>query len=102
MALSTPCRILDGVTASVRTVERLLQARALMASGEARRIREAAGLSLASVAPVVGADPSAIGRWERGQRIPGGRAALKYAQLIIQIRARLEAANEEALWPPAA
>ena len=79
------------VTTYSRSVEQLIQARALITSGEARRIREAARLSLVTVARAVEADPSAIGRWERGERLPRGSAALKYAQLITRLRAQLDA-----------
>jgi DNA-binding transcriptional regulator YiaG len=85
------------VTPTARTVKRLAEARALVASGEARRIREAARLSLVNVAGAVGADPSAIGRWERGERTPRGPAALKYAQLLTRLQTELEATC-----PPAA
>lgn len=92
MALSMTGCIVGRVTTSVRTVERLVKARALVTSGEARRIREAAGLSLVNVASAVGADPSAIGRWERGERIPRGPAALKYAQLLARLKSQQDPA----------
>jgi DNA-binding transcriptional regulator YiaG len=79
------------VTTSPRTVEQLAEARALIASGEARRIRRAARLSLADVAAAIPADLSAVGRWERGQRVPRGTAALRYADLIARLRAQLRA-----------
>ncbi len=85
------------VTTYSRSVEQLIQARVFIASGEARRIREAAGLSLVSVGGAVGADPSAIGRWERGERIPRSTAALKYAQLITRLRAQLVASPRTAV-----
>jgi DNA-binding transcriptional regulator YiaG len=91
--MSGPCHMLDPVTASSRSVIQLMQARALIASGESLRIRKAAGLSLVSVASSVGVDPSAIGRWERGQRVPRGTGALKYAQLISRLRVQLEASH---------
>jgi len=69
---------------------RLLQARALLASGEARRIRQAVGLSLSDIAADIGVTDSAIYRWERGERIPRGRAAADYAALLMQLREMLE------------
>ncbi len=79
------------MTTSARTVRRLAEARALVTSDEARRIREAAHLSLVNVGTAVGADPSTVGRWERGERIPRGPAALKYAQLLTSLKRQHEA-----------
>jgi len=87
------------VTTSSRSVELLAEARALIGSGEARRVRQAARLSLAEVAEAIGADLSAVGRWERGKRVPRGSAALKYAQLIARLRAQLEASDRPAARP---
>lgn len=60
----------------------LTEARRLLQTGEARRIREAAGLSLQEVGEVVGTSSAALSRWETGQRRPTGRAALRYARLL--------------------
>jgi len=68
------------------SVERLVDARTLLASGEARRIREAAGLSLENVAMEIGVSASAVYRWERGDRVPRGRAAGEYAELLLRLR----------------
>lgn len=81
------------VTTSSRNVQGLAAARALVLSGEARRVRVAASLSLVAVSRTIGADPSAVGRWERGERTPRGPAALRYAQLINRLRTQLEAAT---------
>jgi DNA-binding transcriptional regulator YiaG len=85
------------VTITSRSVQHLAEARALLASGEARRIREAARLSLTDVAGAVGADYSSVGRWERGERVPRGPAAIKYARLLTRLRTQVEASC-----PPAA
>lgn len=87
------------MTRTSRSVTSLAEARALIASGEARRIRRAARLSLAEVAADIPADLSAVGRWERGQRVPRGAAALRYAQLITQLRAQLEASHRSDVQP---
>jgi DNA-binding transcriptional regulator YiaG len=68
----------------------MAEARALVASGEARRLREAENLSLVNVAGPVGVDPSTIGRWERGERLPRGRAAVKYVELLNRLRPQVE------------
>lgn len=76
------------VTTSTRSVERLADARRVIRD-EARRVREAAGLSLTDVAPAIPADYSTVARWERGERVPRGRAALRYAQLIERLRRQI-------------
>lgn len=85
MNLTAPCRILTGVTTTLREVERLAKVRAACASGEARRIRQAARLSLADVAGAIGVDLTAISRWERGERSPRGAAALRYGELLDRL-----------------
>jgi transcriptional regulator with XRE-family HTH domain len=61
---------------------RLTRVRALAASGTARAIRIAAGLSLPLVAEAVGCGVSTIWRWEHGQRVPRGEPALRYGALL--------------------
>jgi transcriptional regulator with XRE-family HTH domain len=51
-------------------------------SGQARRIRIAAGLSLADLAAALGVSRAALSRWETGHRIPRGEAAQRYAGLL--------------------
>lgn len=51
-------------------------------NGEARRIRERHLLSVNEVAHAVGAAPSTLSRWERGQRAPKGEAARRYARFL--------------------
>ncbi|WP_448617247.1 helix-turn-helix domain-containing protein [Geodermatophilus sp. URMC 65] len=72
------------------TVERLVGARALPASGEARRIRLAAGISLQQIAAEIGVSVSAIYRWERGDRMPRSHAAAEYGALLLRLRDILE------------
>jgi len=57
-------------------------------SGEARRIRIAAGLSQAEVAAAVRTSVSGVSLWERGLRIPRGDGALKYGRLIAALAER--------------
>ena len=54
------------------------------ASGEAQEIR--GQISRAEISAVVGVTPDAIGRWERGERVPTGAPALKYARVIAKLR----------------
>lgn len=67
------------------TAEKLQALRARTASGEARKIREAARLSLNDIARSVGTHYSTIGRWESGERLPRGEAALRYAALLERL-----------------
>ncbi len=48
----------------------------------ARKIRLTAGLSLTEFSEAIGAAPSAICRWELGQRKPRPRVALRYAAVL--------------------
>ncbi len=70
-------------------LERIRWVRSLVEEdGAARAVREAAGLSLEEVAAAVGVTGSAIGRWERGERIPRGPKALVYARLMERLNRR--------------
>lgn len=66
---------------------RLASVRAAVSSGEARRLREAARLSIGEVASACGVDQSTIWRWERGTRSPrASDKLLKYGELIESLR----------------
>lgn len=67
-------------------VSRLALVRHAVASGEARRIREAARLSLGEMADAADVAASTIWRWEQGQRIPRGHQALRYATVLDELR----------------
>jgi DNA-binding XRE family transcriptional regulator len=71
--------------ATTTVAERLSHLRVLTQSGEARTIREDARLALSDIAQSIGADPSSVGRWERGERLPRGEVALKYARLLERL-----------------
>ena len=60
----------------------LTAARDLCASGRARRIRLAAGLSQAEIAAAVGVSSFAVSRWERGERRPYGPSGAAYGRLL--------------------
>jgi DNA-binding transcriptional regulator YiaG len=66
-------------------VERLSRVRAQATSGEAKRIRVAAHLSELDFARVLKVHHTTIGRWERGERLPTGDAALRYAALLDRL-----------------
>jgi transcriptional regulator with XRE-family HTH domain len=57
---------------------RLARGRALARTGDARRIRMAAGVSARELARAVEVAPSTLARWERGETRPRGDAGLRY------------------------
>lgn len=63
----------------------IAQVRALVRSGAARSIRQAAGLSLGEVARALGVSPSTVFRWEHAQRSPHGDAGIAYGRLLSQL-----------------
>jgi DNA-binding transcriptional regulator YiaG len=67
------------------TAERLQVLRERTATGEAREIREAARLSQSDIARSVGVHFSTLSRWESGNRLPRGQAALRYAALLDRL-----------------
>lgn len=64
----------------------LARAREIARTGRAIGIRQSAGLSCADVGAAVGAAPSTIWRWERGERMPRGEAALQWASFITALQ----------------
>jgi transcriptional regulator with XRE-family HTH domain len=77
-----------------RDVLAAARARLLLASGEARRIRERAGASRRDVASAIGATPSAVGHWESGIRRPRSATAARYGELLAEL-AELAAAEDQ-------
>lgn len=64
----------------------LARVRGLVRTGDARYIRLARGLSMGEVARCVGVAVATVSRWEAGQRIPRGAAALRYGELLESLR----------------
>lgn len=58
------------------------------ASGAARMLREAAGLSQGEVADAVGVSHVTVHRWETGESTPKGKAALRYKELLDALSSR--------------
>lgn len=67
---------------STKEVLRLSRVRSLMASGEARRIREAANLSQRDIAQALNVSVPTVSRWENGARYARGDHALAYLDLL--------------------
>jgi transcriptional regulator with XRE-family HTH domain len=60
----------------------LARLRRRIKSGAARDIRQNAGLSLAEVADPTKVSPSTVLRWERGECMPHGEKAERYAGIL--------------------
>ena len=67
--------------------------RQLMASGRARELREAAGISQAEIATSCGVVASAVSHWEANTRQPRGRAAIVYTAILLALA---DAAGQQA------
>jgi DNA-binding transcriptional regulator YiaG len=67
---------------SLEEILLLSEVRHLTASGQARRIRESAGVSQAEIGAVIGVTVPAVSKWETGDRCPTGAGALRYARLL--------------------
>jgi transcriptional regulator with XRE-family HTH domain len=72
----------------------LADVREALRSGAAERLRREAHLSQAEVAAELGVSPSAVSRWEAGDRLPRGRAARRYARLLAALEERLSEKRE--------
>jgi transcriptional regulator with XRE-family HTH domain len=70
----------------------IVEARDAAQSGRAARLRRAAGVSQSELAIAIGVTPSAISRWEAGQRHPRGKQAAAYA---LALRALAEGLTTE-------
>jgi DNA-binding transcriptional regulator YiaG len=64
----------------------LVRVRKLAASGAARAIRQAAGLSLAELARAAEVDKSTVWRWEMRRRRPRGAAAERYLRVLEDLQ----------------
>lgn len=78
--------------AKTTVAEQLQLVRQFTTSGDARRLRELARLSQSEVGRSVGVDASTVARWERGERLPRGEAAIRYARLLDRLQRAAERA----------
>lgn len=67
------------------SISDLLLARRLVASGDARALREAAGLSRAEAARAAGVSYPAIRLWESNDRRPTGDAGIAYGRFLREL-----------------
>jgi len=66
-------------------VDEVVAVRALLRSGEARRLREAAQLSRAELAARVGVHEVTLAKWECGSRVPRPASALALGGALIEV-----------------
>lgn len=73
----------------MQTADLLLvsRARMLAVTGTARRRRVDAGLSLREVADAIGVSHTAVWKWEAGDQLPRGHAAVAWARLLDDLEA---------------
>jgi transcriptional regulator with XRE-family HTH domain len=78
------------------TTDRLLaatQARAALRDGRVRKLRVRLGLSQRELAEAVGADESALSRWEAGLRVPRTAVAERLGLVLRALEETLESAK---------
>jgi DNA-binding transcriptional regulator YiaG len=63
----------------------LATARAHARNGTARAIRHRAGVSIQTVASAIGSSVPVLSRWERGERMPRGPQAVRWAALLADL-----------------
>ena len=73
------------VIAMADIISELLDLRAMLDNGEARQIRERAGLTSTQLARRLDVSPAAVTRWEQGIRFPRGANARRYARLLQRL-----------------
>lgn len=87
-------RALTAASMKSADLETFVTLRAWCANGEAKRIRKAAGLSMAELASLVGTTGTTVCRWERGDRvIRNAYTASRYHDALIRLRGLVEAAR---------
>ncbi|MEV6445993.1 helix-turn-helix transcriptional regulator [Amycolatopsis sp. NPDC051716] len=63
-----------------------MRVRRMIESGEARSLRESAGLSCELIARKCEVGQTAVFRWERGDRQPRGRNLLAYHRVLVELK----------------
>lgn len=69
----------------------------LLQSGEAANVRRRAGVTQSQVARTIGVRPATVCRWEKGERTPTSRSAVRLGALLDDL-ARIVSADDD---PPA-
>jgi transcriptional regulator with XRE-family HTH domain len=71
-----------------RDLADIARGRALVASGDAGRIRVAARITQREMGAAVGVSPAAIANYETGRRTPRGDVARRYARALDRLTER--------------
>jgi len=66
----------------LQDVEKISRARSLTASGEGRRKRELASVTMRELASAIGVDAATLSRWETGTTSPRGAAAIRWLDAL--------------------
>jgi transcriptional regulator with XRE-family HTH domain len=77
-------------------IEQIALVRALLRSREAEKIRGSAGILRSEAAGMVPCHPSAIARWENGERVPRSDVALRLAEVYGEFAALASTGSEVA------
>jgi DNA-binding XRE family transcriptional regulator len=67
-------------------LQRISAARRYAVTGEGQKIREAALLTCRELGKAVGVDGGTIFRWERHETLPQGAKAVRYADILDEVR----------------
>jgi transcriptional regulator with XRE-family HTH domain len=76
---------MDTVEGLVTLARQRHRVRTLLASGQARRLRERAGLTQQEVGQACGVTATAVARWESGDRLPHGETLARYGGLLERL-----------------
>lgn len=72
-------------TREIENTAAVAAVRAACTTGQARRIRKGANLSLQMVARAIGVSHSTVMRWEGATHLPTGPRALGYSRLLARL-----------------
>jgi hypothetical protein len=76
----------------IETARAVLELRSMLASGEARAVREAAGIGQRAVARQLGLrSVASVHRYELGYDFPRTPVAVRYHNLLLRLRSLVEA-----------
>ncbi len=67
-------------------LDQTVEVREMIQTGEARRLRQAARISLSNLAQEIGVATATVSHWEHERRLPSGLSAVRYLQALNKIR----------------
>jgi transcriptional regulator with XRE-family HTH domain len=71
-----------------RDLALILETRAALADGSAKRCREEAGIRQVELAAVLGKGQPTVSQWEAGKRVPAADDALAYGRALAALTRR--------------